>query len=243
MKFISKSAFVPTFDIMDLAMPKVMLIDDELDTLDFLSYHLDKNGFAVKTASDGFMALKETRTFEPDIFLIDYMMPEMNGLEFLSYYTKQNPNSKSLFVFLTAKNDDLTQIEVLDKGASDYIVKPTKPNVIVSRLNALLRSYSAFNRSRADVLKFDGLEINPEYHTVHLDGVQIVLARKEFELLMLLASRPGKVFRREELLDLAWGEEIIISERNIDVHIYRIREKLNNRFIKTVKGIGYKFEE
>ncbi len=223
--------------------PKVLLVDDEVDTLDFLSYHLDKNGFTVKTVTDGFMALTEARSFEPDIFLIDYMMPDMNGLEFLNFYKKSNPDKHSLFVFLTAKNDDVTQIQAFDQGASDYILKPVKPNIIVSRLNALLRRYKAFNRSSTDVLTFKGLEINPEYYSVHLDGKLVNMARKEFELLKLLADKPGKVFKREELINLGWGEEIIISERNVDVHIYRLRDKLDNRYIKTVKGVGYKFEE
>ncbi|NOT36338.1 MAG: response regulator transcription factor [Saprospiraceae bacterium] len=228
---------------MEKEKPKIILVDDEQDTLDFLSYHLDRNGFEVRSATDGFKALTESRNFEPDIFLIDYMMPEMTGLEFLNYYKKANPDSKALFVFLTAKIDDNTQIETLDQGASDFIMKPVKPNVIVSRLNALLRSHNSFNRRQTDVLTFGDLIINPEYYTVHLDGNLLNLARKEFEILLLLASKPGKVFKREEILDQNWGEDIIISERNIDVHIYRIREKLNNRFIKTVKGIGYKFEE
>lgn len=227
---------------MNAVKPKIMLVDDEVDTLEFLSYHLSSRGFIVKTATNGYQALTESKSFEPDIFLLDYMMPEMNGLELLSFYKKSNPKSKSLFVFLTAKNDDLTQIITFDMGASDYIMKPVKPDIIVSRLNALWRSFHGVNVHSDKVIQFDHLEINPEYFSVKLDGEEINLAKKEFDLLHIMTKKPGKVFNRFELMNIAWGEDSLVSERNIDVHIYRLREKLKNRYIKTIKGVGYKFD-
>ncbi|MEO6190747.1 MAG: response regulator transcription factor [Saprospiraceae bacterium] len=229
----------------DMAMNrvKVLVVDDELDTLEFLEYHLKLYKFEVRIAPNGIFALDILKEFEPDIILLDYMMPEMDGLEFLVHYKKSYTSSSALIAFLTAKNSDEAQIESLDLGADDFISKPIKPNVLISRMNALLRRKQVLNKlSKNEPLHFDNVIITPESFSVFVGGHEISFPRKEFQLLYLLAEKPGKVFRREEILNLIWGEEVLVGERTVDVHIRKIREKLNDRFIKTIKGIGYKLE-
>ncbi|MEP7197361.1 MAG: response regulator transcription factor [Saprospiraceae bacterium] len=222
---------------------KVLIVDDELDTLEFLSYQLKIQKFEVKTASNGLMALKVLQTFNPDIILLDYMMPEMDGLEFYKTYKALYANSNALVAFLTAKSGDETHILTLDLGADDFIAKPIKANVLVSRMNALLRRRLELNKlNSSSTLNYGELVINPENFSVVISGVEISFPRKEFQLLYLLAEKPGKVFRREQILNRIWGDEVLVGERTIDVHIRKIREKLQDKYIKTIKGIGYKFE-
>ncbi len=224
-------------------LTRILIVDDEVDTIEFLEYQLKSKGYEVESAQNGLKALKKLESFNPDIILLDYMMPEMDGIEFLKEFKKRNQHSNTVIALLTAKNTDETQIESLDLGADDFISKPIKPNVLISRINALLRRKQVYaNLSRNEPLRFDNVVITPESYSVYIGDVEIPFPKKEFQLLYLLAEKPGKVFRREEILNAVWGDDVLVGERTVDVHIRKIREKLQDRFIKTIKGIGYKLE-
>jgi two-component system alkaline phosphatase synthesis response regulator PhoP len=218
---------------------KVLLVDDEPDILEFLSYNLQKEGYAVLTASNGNDALAMAIKEVPDLVILDVMMPGMDGIETCAELRKRPELKNTLIAMLTARNEDFTQIAGLDAGADDYINKPIKPKVLVSRVKALLRRSAPVPESVQEV---GGLQIDRERYLVKKDGVEFNFPRKEFELLALLVSRPGKVFTRDEILNNVWGEEVIVGDRTIDVHIRKLREKLGEQYIKTVKGVGYKFE-
>ncbi|MCC6816293.1 MAG: response regulator transcription factor [Saprospiraceae bacterium] len=222
---------------------RILLVDDEVDTLDFLSYILKKENFEVRTAINGVEATSQLKDFKPDLILLDYMMPGMDGLEFFNFFKKNYSSWNTLVAFLTAKNEDETQIELLDYGADDFISKPIKPLVLLSRIRALLRRKSDLQELQShDIITIGDLVINPEAFNVVFKGEQLDFPRKEFQLLYLLASMPGKVYKREILLREIWGEEVLVGERTVDVHIRKIREKLNDQYLKTIKGVGYKFE-
>lgn len=223
--------------------PKILLVDDEVDTLEFLSYHLKKNGFEIQTAGNGEIALNVLKKFNPDLILLDYMMPELDGLSFLKKFKEYYPKSNTLVALLTAKSEDEAQIQTLNLGADDFITKPIKPMVLLSRINALLRRKQTTESLKENQsINIDDLKIIPESFAVFLGDQELIFPRKEFQLLYLLANKPGKVFKRDEILQKIWGDEVMVGERTVDVHIRKIREKLNERFIKTIKGIGYKFE-
>ncbi len=223
--------------------PKILLVDDEVDTLEFLSYHLTKNGFEIQTAGNGEIALNVLKKFNPDLILLDYMMPELDGLSFLKKFKEYYPKSNTLVALLTAKSEDEAQIQTLNLGADDFITKPIKPMVLLSRINALLRRKQTTESLKENQsINIDDLKIIPESFAVFLGDQELIFPRKEFQLLYLLANKPGKVFKRDEILQKIWGDEVMVGERTVDVHIRKIREKLNERFIKTIKGIGYKFE-
>jgi two-component system alkaline phosphatase synthesis response regulator PhoP len=221
---------------------KILVVDDESDTLEFIAYQLKSAGYEVKTASHGKMALEILQSFEPDLMLVDYMMPEMDGLAFLRHVKSGYPSIKSKIAFLTAKSDDQTQINVLDSGADDFIAKPIRPNVLLSRIQALLRRTGEWKEDKDAIIQLGDLKIDPVAFQVFVDGKPIDFPRKEFQLLYLLAEKPGKVFKREEILSKVWGNDVVVGERTIDVHIRKIRERLDDRYIKTIKGIGYKLE-
>ncbi|MBX7177833.1 MAG: response regulator transcription factor [Saprospiraceae bacterium] len=224
-------------------MARVLIVDDEVDTLEFLEYNLRNKGYEVRSAANGNKAFEILKSFQPDIILLDYMMPEMDGMEFLKKFRKINPANQCLVAFLTAKNTDETQIESLELGADDFIAKPIKPNVLASRMSALLRRRQEYSKlSQNDDIRFEDVVINPESFSVTVGNEVIAFPRKEFQLLYLLAEKPGRVFRREEILQAIWGDDVLVGERTVDVHIRKIREKLKDRFIKTIKGIGYKLE-
>lgn len=224
---------------MDNKAGKVLIADDEPDILEILQYNLLKEGYEVQTARDGDEALEKARSFHPDLVILDIMMPRKNGVEVCGILRAQPEFRNTLILFLTALSDETTQVRGLETGADDYVSKPISPRVFLSKVNSLFRR---LNKEDTRALSINGLVIDPEKYVVKLDDREISLAKKEFELLYLLASKPGRVFLRNEILSQVWGNEVIVGDRTIDVHIRKIRQKLGVDCIKTVKGVGYKFE-
>ncbi len=220
---------------------KVMIVDDEPDILEFLSFALAREGYQVETAADGMEAYSIALKYQPHLFILDIMMPQMDGVELCAKLREHELFQDSLIAFLTAKSGDDTEVEALDMGADDYIHKPIKPKVFVSRINALTRRLRKKKTNDAGAKNFGRLIINHEKFEVKLDGVAIALARKEFELLRLLTTKPGKVFSRQEILNKVWGVDVIVVDRTVDVHVRKLRGKIGSEFIKTLKGVGYKF--
>ena len=219
---------------------KILIVDDEEDILEFLSYNLRKEGYQVYTAADGKLAIESATREKPDLILLDVMMPGLDGMEVCAKLRQVPALEKTIIAFLTARSEDYSHIAGFEAGADDYINKPIRPRVLMSRIKALLKRIPAAGDSK--VVELGGIKIDRESYLVYNDGAQISLPRKEFELLSLLASKPGKVFPREEILNRVWGEEVVVGDRTIDVHIRKLREKLGEDYIKTVKGVGYKFE-
>jgi two-component system alkaline phosphatase synthesis response regulator PhoP len=219
---------------------KILIVDDELDILEFLSYNLKKEGYQVFTASGGDEAISIAKKELPHLVLLDVMMPGIDGIEVCRELRAAPGMDDVIIAFLTARSEDYSHIAGFDAGADDYINKPIKPRVLISRIKALLRRYPAGKEDEA--IDLGGLKIDRESYLVIKEGKEINLPRKEFELISLLASKPGKVFAREEILNRVWGDEVIVGDRTIDVHIRKLREKIGEDFIKTVKGVGYKFE-
>jgi two-component system, OmpR family, alkaline phosphatase synthesis response regulator PhoP len=221
--------------------PKILLVDDEQDILEMIAFNLEREGFEVFTAPNGRKALEVAEANIPDLVLLDVMMPEMDGMD-TCREMRDNPQLKNVRIaFLTARNEDYSQIAGFDAGADDYISKPIKPRVLISRVKALLRR-SAGGESGPDLADTAGIVIDKERYVVYKDGEQLSLPKKEFELLALLTSAPGRVFTRENILSSVWGNDVIVGDRTIDVHIRKLREKLGDDYFKTVKGVGYKFE-
>lgn len=221
---------------------KILIVDDEQDVLEFLSYNLSKEGFEVFQADNGKAGIEIAKKEDPDIILLDVMMPEMDGIETSRTLREMPQFENTIIAFLTARTEDYSQIAGFETGADDYISKPIKPRVLISRLKALLRRYES-KEEKKTIIDVGNLQIDRERYVIVFNGVDMSVPRKEFELLYLLASKPGKVFKREEILNEIWGRDVIVGDRTIDVHIRKIREKLGDELIKTVKGIGYKFEE
>ena len=219
---------------------KILLVDDEPDILEIVGYNLSLEGYQIITAENGIEAVKKAKKERPHLIILDVMMPEMDGIEACEQIRKNPDLSNTLITFLTARGEDYSQLAGFDAGADDYITKPIKPKVLTSKVNALLRRLNE-EETTNDVLKIGGLIINREEYKISLKGKEIILPRKEFELLSLLATKPGKVFKREEILDKVWGNEVIVGGRTIDVHIRKLREKIGDNSFKTVKGVGYKF--
>lgn len=220
--------------------PKVLVIDDEQDIRDIISYNLTKENFEVEVAEDGEKGIEKTISFKPDIILLDVMMPNMDGIEVCERIRNTPGLENTLICFLTARSEDYSQIAGLEAGADDYITKPLKPKVLISRINAILRRKIT---SFSEKPKQDGLVIDRERYLVLLNGEELQFPKKEFELLALLHSKPGRVFERDFILESVWGTDIVVGDRTIDVHIRKLREKIGDQYIKTVKGVGYKFEE
>lgn len=219
-------------------MAKILVIDDEEDIRTLLQYNLQKEGYEVEIAENGDKGLAILPTFKPDLVLLDVMMPGMDGIEVCEAIRSKEGYQHTLVCFLTARSEDYSQIAGLEAGADDYVAKPIRPKVLISRIKALLRR---FDSSENDNSGEKGMIINREKYVVEKDGQTIHLPRKEFELLALLASKPNHVFERDIILDKVWGSDIVVGDRTIDVHIRKLREKLGNDYIKTVKGIGYRF--
>ena len=215
---------------------KILIVDDEKDILELLDYHLIKEGYKTMKASNGKEALKFAKDFLPDLVLLDLMMPEMDGIETCIEFREDKILKDCLIAILTARAEDYSQIAGLNAGADDYINKPIKPRVLLSRIKALLRRTESKVKNDSNV----ELEIDTEKYVAILKGEEMLLPKKEFELLALLFSKPGKVFTREVILARVWGDDIIVGDRTIDVHIRKLREKIGNQYIKTVKGVGYK---
>lgn len=225
---------------MDQRGLKILIADDEPDILEIISYNLLNEGYQVSTAKNGTEALEKAKSDNPDLIILDVMMPNKNGMEVCRLLRNMPEFKETLIIFLTALNDESSQIRGLEHGADDYVSKPISPRVLISKVNSLLRRVS--KNDDAPVLHINSLTIDPIQYMVEYEGKPIVLAKKEFELLYLLASKPGKVFLRNEILSQIWGTDVIVGDRTIDVHIRKIRQKLGIDCVTTVKGVGYKFE-
>lgn len=223
-------------------MFKILLVDDEEDILNFLSYNLKKEGYEVYTALNGAEGIALAKKHKPQLIVLDVMMPEMDGIETCRIIRENEHLKNTLIVFLSARSEDYTQIAGFDSGADDYITKPIKPRVFISRIKALLRRINDVDVKPENELEFGDLKIDLEKYIVFKAGQEVVLPKKEFKLLQLLVSKPGKVFTREYILEQIWGDEVVVGDRTIDVHVRKLREKLGETNIKTVKGVGYKFE-
>ena len=221
------------------AAKRILIADDEPDILEIIQYNLQSEGYEVATAKNGNEALDLAKTFHPDLIILDIMMPGKNGIEVCNILRLQPVFNDTLIIFLTALSDEGTEIKGLETGADDFLTKPVSPKVLVSKVSALFRRRV---KEGNGILQMGDLKIDREKYMINYQGNDIILARKEFELLALLASKPGKVFLRNEILNQVWGTEVIVGDRTIDVHIRKIRQKLNLDCITTVKGVGYKFE-
>ena len=221
----------------ELDMPKVLLVDDESDIVDLIKYNLEKEGYLVSTASNGVECLSIAKSFVPDLILLDVMMPEMDGIEACVELRKEPVLKGVIIAFLTARAEDYSQVAGLDSGADDYITKPIKPRVLLSKIKALLRRFNVDQIIKEDKVS---LEINRDKYVAICNGKEFTLPKKEFELLALLFSKPGNVFTRETILAKVWGDDIVVGDRTIDVHIRKLREKIGDDYIKTIKGVGYK---
>jgi len=233
---------------MDDSIFKILLVDDEEDILEFISYNLEKEGYKVYTAKNGIEALKVAEKQVPHLVILDVMMPEMDGIATCEEMRKMPVLNNTLIAFLTARGEDYSQIAGFDAGADDYITKPVRPKVLVSRVKALLKrtgetTVVAPPPVDANTVNIGNLVIDKERYLIRINDLEMILPRKEFELLSLLVSKPGKVFTREEIYHSVWGENVVVGDRTIDVHIRKLREKIGNDHIKTLKGIGYKFVE
>lgn len=218
---------------------KILLVDDEPDILEIVGYNLSAEGYQVITAENGQEGVKKAKKELPHLIILDVMMPEMDGIEACELIRKHPDLQNTLVVFLTARGEDYSQVAGFDAGADDYITKPIKPKVLVSKVKALLRRFK--DEEATDMVKLGSLTINRDEYKITSKGKEIILPRKEFELLSLLASKPGKVFKRDEILDTVWGNEVVVGGRTIDVHIRKLREKIGDDSFKTIKGVGYKF--
>jgi len=220
---------------------KVLVVDDEQDIVEFINYNLRQAGYETATAFNGDEAIRKAEVFRPDLILLDVMMPEKDGLQTIQQLRRNPELDSTIIIFLTALSDERSEIEGLKLGADDYIAKPIKPELLLTRLRTALRRVKK-DEEQGNKIVFGDLEINKYKFTVSYKGEEIILAKKEFELLNLLASKPGRVFLRNEILQKVWGTEVIVGDRTIDVHIRKIRQKLGIDVITTVKGVGYKFE-
>lgn len=220
---------------------KILIADDEPDIIEIIQFNLQTEGYEVISAKNGNEAIEKAKIFQPNLIILDIMMPEKNGIEVCKILRSQPAFAHTLIIFLTALSDESTEVKGLETGADDFITKPVSPKVLLSKVNALFRRMMK-DKEDTTLLQIGDLQIDREKYIIIHKGVEIILARKEFELLALLAGKPGKVFLRHEILNKVWGTEVIVGDRTIDVHIRKIRQKLNLDCITTVKGVGYKFE-
>ena len=220
---------------------KILIVDDDPDIREILTYNLSNEGYNVKSAVNGVEALKKAKKFIPDIILLDVMMPEMDGIEACSQLREIESLSKTMIIFLSARGEDFTQIAAFDAGADDYINKPVKPKILLKKISSISRRILSENNNTSNII-IGSLAIDRESYTVTLEKDEITLPRKEFELLYLLASKPGKVLTRDEIMFKVWGTQVVVGDRTIDVHVRKLREKIGEKYIKTIKGVGYKFK-
>ena len=220
---------------------KILVVDDDLDIIEILKYNLNKSGYIVKSAKNGIEAIKRAKKFMPNIILMDVMMPEMSGIEACSEIKQIDELSETVIIFLSARSEDYTQISAYDAGADDYISKPIKPKILLKKISNIAKKIKS-NKNMPIVLDLGSIKINREEYLVTQNKNEIMLPRKEFELLFLLASKPEKVFTRDEIMNKVWGTQVVVGDRTIDVHIRKLREKIGDKHIKTLKGVGYKFK-
>jgi len=220
---------------------RILLVDDEPDILEILNYNLSAEGYSVYTANNGMEGVAKAKKKQPHLIILDVMMPEMDGIEACEIIRNTSGLENTIITFLTARGEDYSQVAGFDAGADDYITKPIKPKVLVSKIKGLLRRLKEDNAATEDIVTVGKIVINREEYKIVNNGVELVLPRKEFELLSLLTSKPNKVFKREVILDRVWGHEVVVGGRTIDVHIRKLREKIGEEHFKTIKGVGYKF--
>jgi len=220
---------------------RILLVDDEPDILEILSYNLSSEGYTIFTASNGAEGVAKAKKKLPHLIILDVMMPEMDGIEACEIIRNSKGLENTIITFLTARGEDYSQVAGFDAGADDYITKPVKPKVLISKIKGLLRRLKNDDANTEDIVKVGNIVINREEYKIVNNGVELVLPRKEFELLSLLTSKPSKVFKREVILDRVWGNEVVVGGRTIDVHIRKLREKIGEDHFKTIKGVGYKF--
>ena len=218
---------------------KILLVDDEPDILEIISYTLESEGYLVYNAENGAKAIKLAKKIKPHLIILDVMMPEMDGIEACEIIRNDSEIGNTLIAFLSARGEDYSQVAGFNAGADDYITKPIKPKLLKSKIKSLLRRIS---NDEAEVIKLGSLIIDKSSYKVSLNGKDISLPRKEFELLFLLSLKPGKVFKREFILESVWGKDVVVGDRTIDVHIRKLREKIGDSYFKTIKGVGYKFQ-
>jgi len=221
---------------------KILVVDDEPDIVEILTYNLEKEGYEVKSANDGKSAVEKAKKFVPDLILMDIMMPVMDGVEACRMIREVPELSHTFIIFLTARSEEYSEVAAFDVGADDYITKPVRPRALLSRLQAYFKRESSKVKENKDVIRVGKFVIDKSSYTLYIEDEQISLPKKEFELLYFLAESPNKVFGRDELLQNIWGSDVYVLARTVDVHIRRVREKIGNKHIKTVKGVGYKFE-
>jgi|SRR5690606_19774615 len=221
---------------------RILLVDDEPDILEIVGYNLSQEGYRISTAENGTEAIAIARKELPHLIIMDVMMPGMDGIEAVEQIRKIPDLRQTIITFLTARGEDYSQVAGFEAGADDYITKPIKPKLLVSKVKALLRRLKGDEPNPEDAITINGIEINREAYKIVKDGNEIILPRKEFELFYLLATKPGKVFTREEILDKVWGNDVVVGGRTIDVHIRKLREKIGDDVFKTIKGVGYKID-
>ena len=226
---------------MKLSSFKILCVDDEPDILEILKYNLSNEGYNVSTAKDGELAIKEAKESLPNLIIMDVMMPNMDGIEACEILRKDQKFNDTIIMFLTARGEDFSHVAAYEAGADDYVTKPVKPKVLLSKVKSLLRRSKKVLDSEINQIEFENIKIDRETYRVYVSGESINLPRKEFELLYLLASKPDKVFKREKIMEKVWGSEVVVGDRTIDVHIRKLREKIGDKFFNTVKGVGYKF--
>ena len=226
---------------MDISSIKVLVVDDDPDIVEILKYNLKNSGYSVKSAGNGVEAIKKAKKFIPDIILMDVMMPEMSGIEACEEIKNIDQLSQAIIIFLSARSEDYTQISAYDAGADDYISKPVKPKILLKKISNIAKKINS-EKNAPKTIDLGSFKINKEEYVVIKDKKEILLPRKEFELLFLLATKPEKVFTREEIMNKVWGTQVIVGDRTIDVHVRKLREKIGEKHIKTLKGVGYKFK-
>ena len=220
---------------------KILVVDDDPDIIEIISYNLKKENYKVFSCYNGTDSIKIAKKEKPDLIILDVMMPGMDGIQVCEKLRSENKFNNTIIMFLSARGEDFTHIAAYDAGADDFVNKPLKPRLLISKVRSLLRRTNKINNVSSMKLNFKGLIINKEEYTVKIKGEKLILPRKEFELLFMLSSNTGKVIKREEIMNQIWGEDVIVGDRTIDVHIRKLRKKIGSNFIKTIKGIGYKF--
>ena len=218
---------------------KILIVDDEPDIIEILKYNLNNEGYNVKSANNGKKAVEKAKKFIPDIILLDVMMPEMDGIEACVELKKISTLSNTRIIFLSARGEDFTQIAAFDAGADDYVTKPVKPKILIKKISSISKR---INNNLSNFLDLGDIKIDKESYLISINKEDVSLPRKEFELLYLMATKPGKVFSRDEIMAKVWGTQVIVGDRTIDVHIRKLREKIGDKYIKTIKGVGYKFK-
>ena len=220
---------------------KILCVDDEPDILEILKYNLSNVGYDIYLANDGLSAIKKAKEIIPNLIIMDVMMPKMDGIQACENLRSNEKFNDTIIMFLTARGEDFSHVAAYEAGADDYVTKPVKPKILISKVKGLLRRFKKVNDNDINIIELKDIIIDKEKYKVYISGNTLNLPRKEFELLYLLASKPDKVFKREKIMENVWGGEVVVGDRTIDVHIRKLREKLGDKYIKTIKGVGYKF--